>query len=136
MTAWQIHVAVQQLKADSRASSAVALGTVMTATSDMRWRILEDPSLNAALTSNAKATGLSQQERVAVLRGMIISYYSFIYNIHKLGQIPDDSWSAMRADMHEFFTNKENLERWDKVKKLYQGDFQSFVEHELLQRPE
>ena len=133
--AYQIKLAAGQLRAGNEASSAVALGTVMNASAELQWRILQDPSLHAIYLPSAKPTGLSRDEKLVVLRGMMISNYAFIFNIHQLGQIPEDTWSGMSADMHGFFTREDNRRQWDRVKELYQGGFRSFVDNDLLRRP-
>jgi len=133
--AYQLRVGVQQLRATSDASSAVALGTIMNASADLQWRILQEPSLHGIWVPGVKADGLARDKKLDVLRGMLISNYAFIFNVHQLGQIPEDSWSAMTADMHEFFARDDNRKRWEQVKQFYQGEFRSFVENDLLHTP-
>ena len=132
---YQIHLGVKQLKASSDASSAVALLTVMNSSADLRWKILQDPSLQAVLVPEAKVGGLTKEEKLNALRGMVIGYYAFIFNVHKLGQIPEDTWSAFRADMQLFFARPDNQERWSRARDNYQGDFRAFVDHDLLAKP-
>jgi len=131
----QVKVGLQQLKAASDASSAVALGTVMNSSAAFQWRILQDPSLQVIIAPGTKDKGLSKDEKLNVVRGMLISNYSFIFDMHKLGQIPDDTWSAITADMHGFFSRGENRKQWERVKTYYEGEFRSFVDNDLLRSP-
>lgn len=132
---FKVTVGLNQLKAGSDASSAVALGTVMNSSAEMQWRILQDPSLHGIWEPKVKPNGLSKDEKLNILRGMLISNYSFIFDMHKLGQIPEDAWSATSADMHEFFSRDDNRKRWEQVKSFYQGEFRSFVDNDLLRSP-
>lgn len=131
----QLHETAKSSTEASRSSSAAALGTLMNANADLQWRILEDPTLHVLWEPAANGKGLSPDEKVEILRGMLISHYAFVFDIYQLGQIPDSTWSAMRADMAEFFIRDENQKRWTSVKNLYHGNFREFVDNELLNRP-
>ena len=133
--AWsQVDVALKQLKASSDASSAVALGTVMNSSADLQWKILQDSSLHGIFAPKSK-NGLSKDEKLDILRGMMISHYAFIWDMHKLGQMPEDTWSATIADMHGFFARDDNRRRWDQLKGFYQGEFRAFIDNDLLRSP-
>jgi hypothetical protein len=130
----QVKVGLLQLKTATDASSAVALGTVMNSSAEFQWKTLQDPALQVIIAPGAKDK-LSPDQKLNVVRGMLISNYSFIFDMHKLGQIPDDTWSAITADMHGFFSRHENRKQWDRVKMYYQGEFRTFVDNDLLRSP-
>jgi len=136
----QLHAALDQVKIGTQASSATSLGTLMNASRDLQWRMMSDSVLQQlfipeAKSKNGKQPLLTPEDKIALMRGMLISHYAFVYDYYKLGQIPEATWSAMKAEMQDFFTREETRKRWEQVKDLYHGDFRTFVDNELLLRP-
>jgi len=146
IAAWQINVAARQLRVAAEAynlaaqqtriaaeaSSATTLGALAAASRDMQWKILEDVSLHRLFDEDCPIEGLSAEQKEALVRGMLISHYSFVFEFKKLDQIKGAMWTALRADMHGFFNVRASQERWEKLRALYSPDFREFVEKELL----
>jgi len=146
LTVYQIHMGVDQLQATLeqvkigvQASSATSLGTLMNASRDLQWHIMGDSALQqlfipGAKSKNGKPPLLTPENKVELMRGMLISHYAYAYHYYKLRQLPDASWLPMKAEMQDFFTREETRKRWEQVKSLY-GDFRTFIDNDVLLRP-
>jgi hypothetical protein len=66
---------------------------------------------------------------------MLISNYAFIYELKRLGQVPETVWPAMKVEMVEFFRAEPNTERWKDLRELYGSEFRQFIDGEIRQRP-
>jgi hypothetical protein len=126
------HAAARQAKISAQAASASALGAISATSRELQWKVLEDEAVRQILTGGATLTDEMKRQFV---RGMLISYYAFIYEIRQLEQIPDASWQAFISDMTAFFTQPLNGARWDGVKREYPKEFQDFIEYQVLHRP-
>jgi hypothetical protein len=124
--------AAKQAAISAKAASASALGAISTTSRELQWKVLNDEDLQSILTGGVP---LSVDMKRQAVRGMLINYYAFVYEIRELEQIPDASWQAFKTDMSEFFTQAPNKARWEVMRPMYPKQFQDFVEYELLHRP-
>lgn len=125
----------QQAEISANAVKASALGVIAAAGRDMQWRVLEDQGLHTLLLANAPPAGMTNAEKQQLVRGMLINYYSFVFEFKLLGQIPDVTWPAFVADMTSFFSHAPNRARWDQLKTVMSTQFRDFVDHDLLRLP-
>ena len=109
-------IAAQQAEIAANAAKANALGMIAAAGRDMQWRVLGDKALHPLLLPSASSAGMVDDEKQQLVRGMLISYYSFVFEFKLLGQIPEATWPAFVADMQDFFSYAPNRARWDKLK--------------------
>jgi hypothetical protein len=129
------HAAAEQTAIAAKASVAASLGTVSSATRDFQWKVVNDSVFLPILVPNLPS-GISLDDvKRQLLRGMLISHYSFIFELQQLGQLPKSTWAASEVDMFEFFSAEPNKVRWKQVAEFYGKDFQDFVNGELLRRP-
>jgi hypothetical protein len=128
-------VAAEQTAIAAQAARSTALGALAEASRDLQWKVLQDKALHAVLMPEVPAEGFSENVKRDVVRGMLISHYSFVFELWRLGQIPDSTWQAFQVDMMEFFRQKPNEARWRQVGELYAKEFRDFVEGKLLLRP-
>jgi hypothetical protein len=135
LAARQLRVAAEAYKAASQATSGSALGAVAAASRELQWKVLDNKSLHPILVPTSGPDGLTASQKQNLVRGMLISNYAFIYELWRLGQVPQAVWPAMKVDMVEFFRAEPNTERWRVLKELYGSDFRDFVEKEIRQRP-
>lgn len=127
--------AAQQAQIAASAAKANALGMIAAAGRDLQWSVLADKALHPLLLPSASPAGMVDAEKQQLVRGMLISYYSFVFEFKLLGQIPEATWPAFIADMADFFSNPPNRTRWNQLKTVMSKEFQRFVDHELLRLP-
>src|SRR5258708_15618328 len=125
----------QQARIAADAAKASALGVIAEAGRQMQWNVLADKALHPILLPDAPATGISENDKRQLVRGMLITYYSFVFEFKLLSQIPDATWPAFFADMSDFFAQAPNRTRWNHVKTVMSKQFQDFVDHDILRHP-
>jgi hypothetical protein len=128
-------IAAQQAQIAADAAKANALGMIALAGRDLQWKVLADAALHPLLLPSASSAGMVDAEKQQIVRGMLISYYSFAFEFKLLGQIPEATWPAFVADMQDFFSQPPNRLRWNALKAVMSREFQRFVDHELLRLP-
>ena len=119
-------IAAQQAKIAANAAKANALGMIAAAGREMQWRVLGDKALHPLLLPSASSAGMVDDEKQQLVRGMLISYYSFVFEFKLLGQIPEATWPAFVADMQDFFSHTLNRARWNQLKVVMSREFQTF----------
>jgi len=130
----QLRLAAEDQKKAAEASSASTLASLISEARELQSKSLEDPDLHA-IWVGGQESGLTKKQKVELFRGFLIGHYALVYTCKSLNQIPESTWSAMRADMHGFFSAAENLKRWNSLKALYPADFREFVDKQLLHQP-
>lgn len=95
--------AARQTELAAKASQAAALLTVQNAGTDILWKAIDDPALHRLFDDDAPATGFGPDQKVALVRGMLIRQFASVYQLRQMGHISNTVWSAHKADMSEFF---------------------------------
>jgi hypothetical protein len=129
----QSRISAQQATVSANAASATALGAISAASRELIWKILADKSLHPVLLPDGPK--ISDEVKQMLIRGLMINFYSFIYECYLLGQIPDASWRAYKAEMNDFFRSDSTKRRWESVKLQHSTAFQDFINYEVLQLP-
>jgi hypothetical protein len=139
LTAKQIGLAAEATKAaalqtelSAKTSHAAALSSIATEGSEILWKVIQDPSLHRLFDENIPATGFGPEDKLALVRGMLIRHFANSFHLKQLGHIDDNLWTAHKADMATFFRNKQTEKRWETLKKYYDPEFRKFVDKELL----
>jgi hypothetical protein len=135
LTARQLRLAAEAYKAASEATSGSALGAVSAASRELQWKVIENKSLHPILVPSIGPSGLADSDKQELVRGMLISNYAFIYELKRLGQVPQSVWPAMKVEMVEFFRYGPNIKRWEKLRELYGSDFREFIDTDIRGRP-
>lgn len=128
--------AADQTSIAAKAASTAALTSMNAASRDLQWKVMEDASLRPILLPELSTHEFTAAIKQALVRGMLISQYAFVYDFHALDLVPPSTWKGYTADMHEFFSKKENLERWKQLEEYYPKEFRTFVNRDLLKRPD
>lgn len=128
-------ISAKQAQISADAAKASALGVIAAAGRQMQWNVLGDVALHPILLPSAPPAGMADDEKRQLVRGMLISYYSFVFEFKLLGQIPDAAWPAFVADMSDFFSHPPNRTRWNQMKAVMSKKFQDFVDHDILSLP-
>jgi len=128
--------AADQSSIAAKAASTAALGAMNAASRELQWKVIEDTSLRPILLPEFSKDEFTDAIKQALVRGMLISQYAFVYDFHALDLIPPSTWKGYTADMHEFFSKKDNLERWKQLEEYYPREFRTFVNLDLLKRPD
>lgn len=120
-TVWQIKRAIDAYQAST-------VSQIAARSEELQWRILKDPDLSELLTGNPNPTTLQQQE-IAV--GMVINHFATMYDLHRLGGIPPEPWTAFKLDIKATLDRPLFRKRWQQLKQYHRSDFVKFVTDEL-----
>src|SRR5439155_13049655 len=99
---------------------------------NLQLEVIKDQDLRPLLNLPARPTG--DDKRAAVL-GLIINHYALIYDLKRLGGIPEDIWMTFEKDLRDAASGPLFRGRWAQLKHAHRPDFVDLVENMLRQKP-
>jgi len=119
-----------QLVQARRSFQATVVSQVSERSFRLQWEVMKDPELQPLLGfSNATA-----EEKRALAIGLIVNHFALIYDLWRLGGIPDEVWGTFESELRDMVSNPDFVNRWTQLKQGHRPDFIDLVDSLRAQR--
>ena len=115
--------ATSELSQARRAYQATTVSEIHGRTSELQWRVIDNESLAPLLLDK-----VTPEAKQAVVAAMVINEFATIFDLWKLGGIPDPAWESFDSDIRSTMSSTYFASRWKQVREQHGKAFQSYID--------
>jgi hypothetical protein len=131
----QLLFAGNQLKQARRSFQATVVAAITDRTSQLQWEVIKDDELRPLLGfPTTTDTSKTVEYKRALVIALIVNHYAYIFDLWRLGGVPDQVWDALKRDLRDWVSRPDFNERWSQLRQWHTRDFVDLVNGLIAQK--